>query len=126
MRKKLAKILTVVAAFTLMIPVFALAGCTDDKDDSRTLDGIELSIVGEWKTNQDTLYTFKSDGTYEVSNGNKGEFRHEGEGIYDNRHYCIIKRSSGDISALFDDDSNHMYNISQGTPQTQNPYFSRI
>lgn len=117
MKKKFVKLLTVIAAFTFLFPVFALVGCTDKKDKPRVLDGVELRVVGTWKNNLPAggiTYTFKDDGTYTISNGNSGEFRHDGEGIETDGeargHYYIIKAGGGK-NALFDIEPNKLIPI---------------
>lgn len=105
MKNRFVKPLTVVLALALLLPVFALAGCADDKDKPHTLDSVELSIVGTWSSD-DITRTFKSDGTYEMSNGNHGEFRHTGDGIETDGeargHYEIINLLPGGKLILFD------------------------
>ena len=94
MKNRFIKPLTVVLALALLLPVFML-GCTDKKDKPRTLDSVEQSIVGTWKNEYNTSYTFKSDGTYEISNGEHGEFKHAGDGIETDGeargHYEVIE-----------------------------------
>lgn len=125
MKKRFVKLLSAVLAFAFIVPAFALAGCTDKEEKPRTLDTVELSIVGDWDSGFN-IWTFKSDGTCSLSNGNTDGFRHIGDGTHDERHYEIIQFEGGSLKyALYDDDQNHMYNIYDGTP-SDNPYFTRI
>ncbi len=107
MKKKISVVLAVIFA----LGAFALLGCTDKP---RELDSVEKSIVGtwEWRLHDDITITFNSDGTRTHSNGNKGTFKHNGDGVDATLgHYEIIHDGWRDFLALFDVDPDRLYSI---------------
>ena len=80
MKTKGFKLISLVLMLSLLLSVFSLTACTDD--EPRTLDSVELSIVGMWKrATSDTIFYFNSDGTWEAPGytAKRREFRHTGD-----------------------------------------------
>lgn len=130
MNKRFVKLVTVISALMLMLPVFALVGCTDKTPKERELNAIELQLVGTWKSKQNTLYTFKADGTLEAG-GVISEFRQEGDavmGVGDKygHFYWIYDHpdAKNPDFAYFDDEPDKLYCFSGG--QYTNGYLERV
>lgn len=130
MKNRLVKILSVVLSLSLLLPVFGLAGCTDKTPKARELNAIELQLVGTWKSKQNTLYYFKSDGTWEA-NGHVSEFRQEGEAVMTvgdkyGHFYWIYDHpdAKNPNFAYFDDEPDKLYSFSDG--QYLNSWLERV
>ncbi len=135
MKKRFIKLMSVILASALVLPVFALTACTD----KRQLNSVEQSIVGTWRgsdlSNGGTRFVFNSDGSFEyyspvlepvnpdfphgthkykVKKTATGNFAQQGEDIetvdYERGHYYIIN-ANGNSYALFDIESDKLYLI---------------
>lgn len=120
MNKRFVKLVTVISALTLVLPVFALVGCTDKTPKERELNAVELQLVGTWKDKDNMLITFMSDGTCDIY-GTIREFRQEGDavmGVGDKYgHFYWIytsKTSKYPNCAYFDDEPDRLYTFSEG------------
>lgn len=137
MKNKCFKFLCVMLCAAACMSAFPLAACTDDEPTPRKLDSVEQSIVAnKWCYLDETrrIYTFCADGTFHATDDYKGTFEHIGDGTDDERgHYEIIYlRPNGNPEdqyawkqALFDDESEYMYRITDDGFDTLS-YFHRI
>ncbi len=129
MKKRIGlKIISILLAVTTLLPVLALTACTD-KSKPIELNNAERTILGKWENWNGIFYTFKSDRTYELSNGNKGEFRYICDGV-DARgnHFEQFEFDGYDgwYNILFDDDIRHIYRLQNGMINYEKAEFTRV
>ena len=131
MKNRFIKILSVVLSLSLLLPVFALVGCTDKTPKARELNAIELQLVGTWRSRDTgTLLILKSDGTLE-GGGRITEFRQEGDAVMTvgdkyGHFYWIYDHpdAKNPNLAYFEDEPDKLYAFSDG--QYLNSWWERI